>query len=412
MKEHYEMSHTIKRTTLLLLALTFLASATIFTFVQRGVFNAHASASGSKLYVPAVSGVSIYFGSDNDGLYALDAAHGLLRWPSPYEFPPGGDTWSPIIVVTGVLYLEVSNSTNTAVVSLRSDSSKRWTFTFPAQSYGEHAIAVDNGAVYFAVDSSIGSSYIYALSAKNGSILWTKAAAAGEYFGNPVVTNGVLYVAQFPFVTGNPTQLVALNSTNGTVVWSTPPDLPAQPSTNLAESNGVIYFGDVTGSLDAFNETTAHLNWRSQIDGGPVSTPTLVSNVIYYASASDFVTAVNVSDGSLHWHYLIGKPFATTVSPVMYDHVIYIGSMNTYMYAINADGSSFGAVGTPYWRTKIGTSITTTAVVKNNIVHVGLQNGTLRTLNATGANGVIPGKQRWFFHSNGCICTSSPPAEA
>jgi outer membrane protein assembly factor BamB len=362
--------------------------------------------------VPNASGLSIYFGSDNDGLYALDAAHGLLRWPSPYQYPPGGDTWSPINVVTGVLYFEVSNSTSTAVVSLRSDSSKRWSFTFPAQTYGERAIAVENGMVYFAVDSSAGSSHIYALNAKDGSVVWTQAAATGDYFGNPLVDDGVLYVAQFPSVTGNPSQLVALNPTRGTVVWSSPPDLPAQPSTNLAASNGVIYFGDVTGSLDAFNETAESMNWRSQVDGGPISTPTPTSNVIYFASVNNSVTAVNASDGTLHWDHLIGKPFATTVSPALYDNVIYIGSTNRWMYAINADGSPFGAVGTSYWQTKIGTPITTTAVVKNNIVHVGLQDGVLRTLNATGSNGVVPGKQRWFFHTNGCICTSSPPAEA
>ena len=397
------MPHIVKRTILVLLALSFITSVTCFALTHRGATNVHAAAA-----IPNVATLSVYFGSDNDNFYALDAPHGLLRWS--YQYQSGGNTWSPPVVVSGVIYFEVSNSSSTAVVSLRNDSSKRWIFTFPAQTYGEHALAVANGVVYFAVDSSAGSSYIYALNAKDGSMLCTPQAASGEYFGNPIVVNGVVYVAQYPSVSGNPAQLVALNATDCSLTLSQ--DLPDQPKTNLAESNGVIYFGGLTGPLYAVNETTLSVNWSSQVDGGPVSTPTPVGSVIYYASANNFVTAVNASDGSLHWDYSVGKPFAAAVSPVLYDNVIYIGSMNRNMYAINADGSSFGTVGTLYWQTKIDAPITTTAAVKNNIVHVGLQNGVLRTLNANGANGKVPGKQRWFFHTNGCICTSSPPVVA
>ncbi len=399
------MLHIVKRALFVLLALSFISGITAFALTHRGVSNVHAASTR-----PDATTLSVYFGSDNDKFYALTAADGFYRWS--YQYPPGGDIWSPAVVVNGVIYFEVSNSSSTAVVSLRSDGSKRWIFTFPAQTYGKSAIAVANGAVYFAVDSNVGTSYIYALNTKdtsgtgNGTVLWTHPAAAGKYFGNPIVANGKLYVAQYPSVSGNPTQLVALNATDGTKVWSPPPALPARPKTNLAESNGVIYFGDVTGSLDAFNETTKSLKWSSQVDGGPISTPTPTSGVIYYASANNFVTAVNASNGSLHWDYSAGKPFAVTVSPVLYSHVIYIGSTNTNMYAINTDGSSFGAAGTLFWKTKIGTPITTTAAVKNNIVHIGLQNGTLRTLNASFPN---PGKQRWFYHSNGSIYTSSPP---
>jgi len=74
--------------------------------------------------------------------------------------------------------------------------------------------------------------------------------------------------------------------------------------------------------------------------------------------------------------------------------------MNTVMYAINA---STGAL---VWKTKTGTPITTTAAIKNGIIHVGLQNGTLRTLNTS--NGI----QRWYYHTGGTIYSSSPPVVA
>ncbi len=83
------MSHTVKRSILLLLALSFLASATVLTFTHRGVSH-------------AVTALSVYFGSDNDYFYALDAPHGTLRWT--YQYQQGGNTWSPAVVVNGVLF--------------------------------------------------------------------------------------------------------------------------------------------------------------------------------------------------------------------------------------------------------------------------------------------------------------------
>ncbi len=43
---------------------------------------------------------------------------------------------------------------------------------------------------------------------------------------------------------------------------------------------------------------------------------------------------------------------------------------------------------------------------KNGIIHVGLQMGTLRTLNTS--NGI----QRWYYHTGGTIYSSSPPVVA
>jgi outer membrane protein assembly factor BamB len=137
--------------------------------------------------------------------------------------------------------------------------------------------------------------------------------------------------------------------------------------------------------------------WNSQVDGGPFSTPTIGSNLIYYASKTNYVTAVNASDGSLAWHYLVGKPFAPTVSPALYQTGVYIGALNKNVYALQA------TTGTLIWQRPIGVPITTTASIANGIIHVGLQKGSLRTLN------VSNGLERWYFHTNGVIATSSPP---
>ena len=77
--------------------------------------------------------------------------------------------------------------------------------------------------------------------------------------------------------------------------------------------------------------------------------------------------------------------------------VLDIGSMNKTVYALQASS------GPLIWARPIGVPITTTASIKNGIIHVGLIKGTLHTLN------VSDGLERWYFHTNGVIATSSPP---
>src|SRR5260370_4421003 len=175
------MSNTVKRSILLLLALSFLASAAVLTFTHRGVSH-------------AVTALSVYFGSDNDYFYALDAPHGTLRWT--YQYQQGGNTWSPAVVVNGVLFFEGANSSSTAAVSLRNDGSKRWIYTFPAQTSCADAVAVANNLGYFSVNSNVSTSNIDALNIAGGPTGLTYDAGNHGHFGNPVAYNGVLYVAE------------------------------------------------------------------------------------------------------------------------------------------------------------------------------------------------------------------------
>jgi outer membrane protein assembly factor BamB len=404
-------SKIIKLTVLIVLVLSFVISIAPFAFTRHAASKAHAAAAPS---------LSVYFGSNNDTFYALTADEGFLRWQ--YQYQQGGNTWSPAVVVNGVIYVEVSNSTSTAIISLRADGSKRWIFQFPSQTTGRNAVAVANGMVYFAVESSVTTNTLYAdtrsgrpgfrlavessvttntlyaLNAKDGSVVWTHPAGANEAFGNPLVDNSVLYVAESPSASGSSPQLDALNASDGSVIWTQ--TIPNAAATNLVAANGVIYFGGSIASVYAVNESDGTLLWSSQVDGGAISTPTIGNGIVYFAAANNYLTAVNASDGSLLWHYLFGKPFAATVSPVLYGMRVFIGSLNRNMYAFTA------STGTLIWQTKIDAPITTTASIKNGIVHAGLQNGTLRTLNSS------DGKQRWFYHTLGTIVTSSPPVVA
>src|SRR5258706_7801627 len=104
-----------KRITLALLALSLVASVTFFTLSSRGVGNAHAAPAVPKAPSSSVP-LSVYFGSDYDQFYALDATSGALRWK--YQYQNGGNEWSPANVVNSIVYFEVIGGSSDAVEAL------------------------------------------------------------------------------------------------------------------------------------------------------------------------------------------------------------------------------------------------------------------------------------------------------
>jgi eukaryotic-like serine/threonine-protein kinase len=150
----------------------------------------YGGASGPYFASAGFSGSTLFVGSNNDTLYALDPSNGSIIWSSPYDgyFSIAGD----------VLYV-----------------------TSTSESGGE----------------------ITALSTSDGFVLWDQDTAFGPT--NPAVANGVLYVA------GGNTVYAFDASTGGMPLWSAPTD--DDPSSDPVVTGGVVYVGGANGDVDAFD---------------------------------------------------------------------------------------------------------------------------------------------------------------
>jgi outer membrane protein assembly factor BamB len=115
---------------------------------------------------PAVANGTVYFGSDDHNLYALDSHTGALRW----TYPTAASIWSSPAVADGVVYFGA-------------------------------------GTTYDPGDYSV-----YALNATTGALLW-KYTTGGNVQSSPAVAEGVMYAAS---ADGN---LYALNASTGALVW-------------------------------------------------------------------------------------------------------------------------------------------------------------------------------------------------
>ncbi len=76
------------------------------------------------------------------------------------------------------------------------------------------------------------------------------------------------------------------------------------------------------------------LRWRYLTGDVVYSSPVVVNGVVYVGSADDYVYALNASNGTLRWQYLTGNGVYS--SPAVIKGVVYIGSFDDYVYALTA----------------------------------------------------------------------------
>ena len=60
----------------------------------------------------------------------------------------------------------------------------------------------------------------------------------------------------------------------------------------------------------------------------------MVNGVVYVGSYDGYVYALNASNGTLLWRYLTGNGVYS--SPVVVNGVVYVGSLDDYVYALTA----------------------------------------------------------------------------
>jgi len=122
------------------------------------------------------------------------------------------------------------------------------------------------------------------------------------------------------------------------------------------------------------------------------SSPTVVNGIIYVGSVDHNVYALNANCTVL-WTYLTGAPVYS--SPTVFNGVLYIGSDDHYIYALNA------ATGAFIWKHNLGNIVRSSPVTNGKFVYIGSNNHRVYALR------VSNGSVQWS-RLTGAPVTSSP----
>jgi eukaryotic-like serine/threonine-protein kinase len=271
---------------------------------------------------PAVWNGAVYFGSGDGNVYSLNALTGALKW----KFKTGNIVHASPAVADGMVFI---GSWDSYFYALDAESgTQKWRFKTgeDPDTHNQEGIqssaAVADGVVYFGCRDS----HLYALDERTGDKKWAMSMNGSWVVSSPAVKGKTVY-----FVTSDSSLLYAADAKTGAVQHSSEFNhwyLYSSPA--IAE--GMLYVGSTQGKLVAVDVATFKPVWSFESDGlkehGAAYTKadgTPNQEAIY---ASDFYDDMVAGVGRI-----MGMG-AIISSPVVVGNVVYVGSADGNLYAL------------------------------------------------------------------------------
>jgi outer membrane protein assembly factor BamB len=239
-----------------------------------------------------------------------------------------------------------------------------------------------------------------------------------QVLSSPAISAGALYVGSSDH------NLYALDAATGALRWKFKTE--GRITSSPAISAGVVYCGSFDSNFYAVDATTGQLRWKFKTVGERrfaathlhgaepaaetmpdpfdfyLSSPVVANGVVYFGSGDTNIYALDAATGSLKWKFKTGD--VVHASPAISDGVLFVGSWDSYFYALDA------ATGKVKWRFKTGedpqihnqVGIQSSAAIADGIVYFGCRDSQFYAVDAA------TGKQLWSFPNKGSWVIGSP----
>ena len=271
---------------------------------------------------PVIAEGTVYVGSGDRNVYALDARTGAQRW----RFATGDVVHATPAVANGLVYV---GSWDRNFYALDAATGKlRWKFLtgddrkIHNQVGIQSSASVANGIVYFGCRDS----HLYALDARDGSLRWKHDEKGSWVIGTPAVYDGAVY-----FTTSDERVFFAVDAMTGRTLFHDAYASFSFSSPSLA--GGAAYYGTFDGTLYAVDARDGRVVSTFETDGARKNRQAHLNkngkldlNTFY---SSNTIDGINAGLGKI---FTLGSIVG---SPAIAGGVLYIGSTDGTLYAID-----------------------------------------------------------------------------
>lgn len=349
-------------------------------------------------------------GPDRAGVYA-DPGPGpgfTVRW----RITTDGTVRSTPAVTTATVYVGTSAGTLLAVD--RSDGAIRWRYDAGSPLPSSPLVA-DGTVVIAARDGSV-----HAVEARTGRGRWTTRPTdelplpwgreGWDYWvSSPAVVDGLVLI-------GTPDgRLAALDLATGAEQWAR--DLGARTRSSPAVVDGIVFIGDDAGIVHAVTLADGRPVWRHETEGATLSSaefgwdrvsirasPAVADGVVYIGSRDGGLYALDASDGRRLWYADHGAPWVVASAAVRDDRVWIGSSDGLFVAALDA------TTGAELWRTDVGARVFASPTLAGpdggRTLFVADHGGAVRALDPA------TGDERWRFTVGPGVMVQSAPVPA
>lgn len=170
--------------------------------------------------------------------------------------------------------------------------------------------------------------------------------------------------------------------------------------TNAQSSNGSMFGLDLQHSRVVPNETKLTIAnvsklqplWKSYLGGSiSISSPTVVAGIIYIGSTNSHLYAVNASDGSIAWAFQTDNEILS--SPALAGNGVFFGSNDKHIYGITNKNELS-------WKFPLSDGVAGSPVISNGTLYLGSSNASFYALDAA------TGKVQWSKVTGNGIASS------
>ncbi len=329
---------------------------------------------------PTAVGQTVYVGSSDGSVYAIDLRSGDVKWRRDVESPvmstPAVDNG---LVLVGsydgtMRALRAANGNVAWTFRTQSPVALRWGFE-SGETWTSSPSVLSNVAVFGARDGNV-----YAVNATGGTPIWRYSTGA-RVVSSPAIANGAVFVGSQDGV------LHAIDFASGKEKWRFATEGTKLQSKDFgfdrttiqsspAVANGVVYFGARDGWWYAVDAASGKERWRVDHKVSWINTSPAVSEGLVYVGSSDahFVQAVDAASGEERWR----TPTTGIVwaSPAVDDSRVYVGEGDGTMYALDKK------TGKEAWRYRAGARIISSAIVHDGRLIFGSDDGSVYAINS------------------------------
>ena len=362
-----------------------------------------ACTSGEAAQTPSRDAAMFRGGPTRNGVYGASPGTALvgLQW----RFMTEGDVISSPTVLGQTVY--VGSGDGRLYALDRDTGARKWTFDagnpIPSSpAVGGRAIYVGTrDGQFFAVDAATGRQRWKV--ATGALVPWPWGHESGDvYTSSPAFIDGVVY-----FGAGDG-RVYAVDAASGREKWS------AQTGGRVRGSPAVdasrVYVGAADGRVYAFDRASGGVRWKFDTEGVKLnsgdfgydrrtvqSSPSVSNGTVFVGARDGWIYALDASTGAERWRFDHKISWINT-SPAVVDGIVYAGSSDAqFVQALDA------ASGRELWRTTTGTTWSSPSVA-GDVVYSGDGQGRLHALDRKS------GKLLWSFRTGSTVHSSPTPA--
>jgi len=336
----------------------------------------------------SAEGPTVYVGSADSNVYALDAETGDEQW----TFQTDSVVDSSPTVVDGTVYVGSWDNNVYALDAVTGE--QQWTFTTGANVTSSPTVvnvsaAGDAGGRMVFVGSYDNS--VYALDAADGTEQWS--VQTDEVRSSPTVVDGTVFVGAFGY---NDDDVYALDAVDGSEQWSFPTGFEVGSSPTMYEDT--VFVGAAADDVYALDAGSGSEQWSFQAPS--LSSPTVVDGTVFIGSFDNALYAFDAADGIPQWTFETGDSIGYS-SPTVVDGTVFVGSRDNNLYAVDAEEGSEQwsfQTGDDFYRNR---GVESSPTVADGTVFVGSDDGNVYALD-TG-----DGSEQWSVQTGDYI-ESSP----